>query len=306
MLREEGAKPGHAEVRPFRPAAALAALRPRQWTKNAVVLAPLFFSLRAREPVASLRALAAVAVFSLVASAMYLVNDVADAEQDRVHPLKRARPIASGELSQGVAVAMAVALGVAGLASSLFLGPRFAAYVAAYVALQFGYSAVLKHVVVLDVFGVAGGFVLRVLAGAQAIPVPVSNWLYLCTLLLALFLALAKRRAEIVLLEGGAVQHRRILSEYSLQLIDQLVSITCACAVLAYSLYTLSQETIDRHGTDRLKYTIPLVIMGVFRYLYLVHQRSGGGEPESALLGDRPLQAVLLAYAAVAGWALYL
>ncbi len=305
MLRED-AKPGHAEVRPFRPAAALAALRPRQWTKNAVVLAPLFFSLRAREPGASLRALLAVAIFSLVASAMYLVNDVADAEQDRAHPLKRARPIASGELSQGVAVAMAVVLGGAGLASSLWLGPRFAAYVAAYVALQFGYSAVLKHVVVLDVFGIAGGFVLRVLAGAQAISVPVSNWLYLCTLLLALFLALAKRRAELVLLEGGAAQHRRILSEYSLQLIDQLVSITCACTVLAYSLYTLSQETIDRHGTDRLKYTIPLVIMGMFRYLYLVHQRGGGGEPESALLGDRPLQAVLLAYAAVAGWALYL
>jgi len=301
-----GAQQGAAGTRPFRPAAALAALRPRQWTKNAVVLAPLFFSLRAREPEAVGRALAGVMTFCLVASAMYILNDVADAERDRAHPLKRARPIASGDLSPRLAAAMGAALVTAGLAAALWLGKGFAGLVAAYIVLQVGYSAALKHVVVLDVFGIAGGFVLRVLAGAEAISVPVSNWLYLCTLLLALFLALAKRRAEIVLLEEGAAQHRKSLSEYSPQLIDQLVSITCGCTVLAYSLYTLSQETIERHGTDRLKYTIPLVIMGVFRYLYLVHQRGGGGEPESILIGDRPLQAVLLVYAAIAGWALYL
>jgi 4-hydroxybenzoate polyprenyltransferase len=300
------AQPGDAEAHAFWPSAALAALRPRQWTKNAVVLAPLFFSLRAREPRAVGLALAAVAIFCLVASAMYLLNDVSDAEQDRAHPLKRARPVASGELSPRLAVTIAVALGAAGLVTALWLGKGFAAFVAAYVVLQLGYSAVLKHIVVLDVFGIAGGFVLRVLAGAEAISVPVSNWLYLCTLLLSLFLALAKRRAESLLLDEGAAQHRRNLSEYSPQLIDQLVSIVCGCTVLAYSLYTLSQDTIDRHGSDRLKYTIPLVIMGVFRYLYLVHRRGGGGEPESILIGDRPLQAVLLAYLAVAYWALYL
>jgi 4-hydroxybenzoate polyprenyltransferase len=295
-----------ARGRPLRPAAALVALRPRQWTKNLLVLAPVFFSQRAVETGAALQALAAAAAFCLLSGAVYVANDLVDVEGDRAHPAKRTRPIASGEVGTGLAVALAATAAAIGLGLSLAVGRDLAACAAVYVGLQALYTLWMKHVVVLDVFGIASGFVLRVVAGAAAVEVPVSHWLYLCTLLLALFLALAKRRAEIVLLEQGAAQHRRILAEYSLPFIDQLVSIVCGSALVAYSLYTVADSTTARVGNDRLKYTIPLVLLGVFRYLYLMHQRGGGGEPDLVLLRDRPLQLALAGYVAIAAWALYL
>ncbi len=288
-----------------RAAAFVAALRPAQWTKNAVVLAPLVFALRATDPRSLARALLALLAFCALASAGYLANDVVDRERDRRHPVKRLRSLASGELSPRDAVAGAVALGAAGLAASAALGARALLCGAGYLALQALYSHVLKRLPVVDVFAVASGFVLRVQAGAAAISVPVSSWLYLCTLLLALFLALEKRRAELALLEGGAGEHRASLAGYTLPFLDQLVSIVCACTVLAYALYTLAPETVEKFGGDRLKYTVPFVLFGIFRYLFLVHMRALGGQPERVLLRDRVLQLDIAAWLAVVAWAIY-
>ena len=288
-----------------RPVALLAALRPRQWTKNLALLAPLLFAQRARDPAAVGLALLGVLSFSLAASAVYLGNDLADRERDRLHPEKRHRPIASGAVSARAAAALGVGLAVLALALAFLLPPGFLGCVAGYFALQLAYTLRLKDVVVVDVFAVAAGFVLRVVAGAAAIRVPISNWLYLCTLLLALFLALAKRRAELSLLSGDAVRHRPILAEYSLALVDQLVAVTSATAVLAYGLYAVAADTVAKFHTDRLKYTVPLVIFGLFRYLYLVARRGEGGQPERVLLRDRPTQVNLAVYVAVVVWALY-
>jgi 4-hydroxybenzoate polyprenyltransferase len=285
--------------------ALLVALRPAQWTKNAVILAPLVFALRATDPHSVARATLALLAFCALAGAAYLMNDLFDRERDRHHPVKRHRPIASGELSAGTAIAGAMGIGAAGLGACSALGVPVLACGAAYLALQILYSRVLKHLPILDVFAIAAGFVLRVLSGAAAISVPVSSWLYLCTLLLALFLALEKRRAELELLQGSASEHRATLTGYTLPFVDQLVSIVCACTVLAYALYTLAPETIEKFGSDRLKYTVPFVLFGIFRYLFLVHRRGGGGQPERVLLVDRVLQTDIAAWLAVVVWAIY-
>lgn len=285
--------------------ALLASLRPRQWAKNALLLAPLVFARRAADPDSLRRALLGVLAFSLLASAVYLGNDLVDRERDRAHPVKRERPVASGRLAPSWAAGAAVALGAAGLALSLVLGGGFLGWGVAYLGLQALYSGLLRSVAILDVFAVAAGFLVRVLAGAAAIDVPVSNWLYLCTLLLALFLALEKRRAELVLLGPGAGRHRGILADYSVGLLDQLSGIAAAAAVLAYALYTLSPETAQKFGTDRLKYTVPFVLFGIFRYLWLARRDGAGGEPDRLLFRDRPTQANLLAWLAVVAWAIY-
>jgi 4-hydroxybenzoate polyprenyltransferase len=282
-----------------------ASLRPRQWTKNAALLAPLLFSTRATDPESVARALAGVVAFCLVSGAVYLANDVVDRERDQLHPQKRLRPVASGALAPRTAAVAAALVAAGGLAVSAALGPAFLACAAGYVALQAVYVAQLRERVLLDVFAIAAGFVLRVVAGAAAIAVPVSSWLYLCTMLLALFLALAKRRAEITALSGEAPAHRAILAEYSVGLLDQLVAIVAAAAVLAYALYTLAPETVGRFGNERLRFTVPLVVFGIFRYLYLVHRREAGGAPERVLFADRATQVNLLAYVAIAAWAVY-
>ncbi len=284
--------------------ALLVSLRPRQWAKNALLLAPLLFALKATDPVALRRALLAVLAFSLLASAVYLGNDLVDRDRDRAHPVKSRRPLAAGLLSPAWAVGAAAVLAALGLALAWGLGAGFLAWGVAYLALQALYTGLLKRVAVLDVFAVAAGFVVRVLAGAEAIDVPVSNWLYLCTLLLALFLALEKRRAELVLLGPGAGSHRGILASYSVGLLDQLVAITAGAAILAYALYTLSPDTVHKFGGDRLKYTVPFAVFGIFRYLWLA-RRGDGGEPERVLFRDRATQANLLAWLAVVAWAIY-
>jgi 4-hydroxybenzoate polyprenyltransferase len=285
--------------------ALLAALRPAQWLKNVALLAAPLFAQKLFHPDALAAALAAVAAFCALASAGYLVNDVADRERDRHHPEKRRRPVAAGTLPVRRALVASAILAAAGLAIAVALGPLFLACALGYLALQTAYTLWLKHLVIVDVFAVAAGFVLRVVAGAEAVMVPISNWLYLCTLLLSLFLALAKRRDELTRLAGDAASHRLILAEYSVPLVDQCLTIVSACTVLAYALYTVSADTVAKFGTDHLKMTVPFVLFGLFRYLYLVHRRGAGGEPEQVLLRDRATQLNLAAYLATVLWVLY-
>jgi 4-hydroxybenzoate polyprenyltransferase len=273
-------------------------LRPHQWLKNLVVLAALVFSKHLFDADALAQALLAFAVFCALAGAVYLVNDLADLERDRLHPAKRTRPLASGELSPSAARAAAVLFFGAALAASWVLGPAFLLCAIAYPVLGVAYSLALKHVVILDVLAVALGFVLRAVAGAVAIRVHFSAWLLVCTLLLALFLALAKRRHELVTLED-AVGHRQILAEYSPYLLDQMIAVVTASCLTAYAFYTLAPETVEKYRTERLALTIPFVIYGIFRYLYLVHQRGEGGSPGDVLLTDRPLLVAVALCAAV-------
>jgi 4-hydroxybenzoate polyprenyltransferase len=264
-------------------------LRPGQWIKNLVIFAGLLFGLKLFEPEAVIDAVAAFAVFCVLSGVVYLVNDIIDRGSDRLHPLKAQRPIASGELPVSVGAAAAVVLGTAGLAAAFTIGRAFAGVAATYLALQMLYSASLKHVVIIDVLTIAVGFVLRAVAGAVAVNVVISHWLLVCTILGALFIVLAKRRHEIVLLASGAADHRPILGEYSAYLLDQMIAVVTASTLTAYVFYTISPETQEKFGTPWLGLTIPFPLYGIFRYLYLVHQREGGGSPADLLLTDRPL-----------------
>ena len=276
----------------------LLSLRPAQWSKNLLVFAGLIFGHKLFDAAAVADAVAAFAVFCALSGVVYLVNDIADRDSDRQHPLKAHRPIASGALSVPLAAGAALALGAAGLAAAYAIGPLFAGVAAAYLALQMLYSFALKHIVIIDVLTIAIGFVLRAVGGAVAVQVEIGHWLLVCTILLALFIALAKRRHEIVLLADGASQHRRILGEYSPYLLDQMIGVVTASTLISYVFYTISPETQEKFGTAWLGLTIPFPLSGIFRYLYLVHQREGGGSPADLLLTDRPL------LACVALWAL--
>ena len=277
----------------------LRALRPHQWTKNLLVFAALLFSKHLFEPEPFLRTFLAFLAFCGLAGAVYLWNDIADIEQDRLHPKKKLRPLAAGELSIRSATLGAVGLVVVALSLSFWLDLRLGLCAAAYLGMNLGYSFGLKHVVILDVLTLALGFVLRALAGGFVIDVPVTEWLLVLTLLLALFLALAKRRHEITSLGEGASFHRAILAEYSPYLIDQMTSVVTASVVTAYAFYTLSPETVAKFGTARLSWTLPLVLYGIFRYLYLVHQKDRGDSPTDMLLTDRPLLATVALWVAL-------
>src|SRR5438876_1861409 len=276
----------------------LTSLRPAQWTKNLLVFAGLLFGRRLFEATAIFAALAAFAVFCMLSGVVYIINDISDRESDRRHPLKARRPIASGALPVKTAAAAAFAIGAAALAGASTLGLQFLAVAVSYLALQSLYSGPLKHIVIIDVLTLAIGFVLRAVAGAVAVNVEISHWLLVCTILLALFIALAKRRHEIILLADGAASHRPILGEYSAYLLDQMIGVVTASTLISYIFYTISPETQAKFGTQWLGLTIPFPLYGIFRYLYLVHQREGGGSPADLLLTDRPL------LACVALWAL--
>lgn len=269
----------------------LISLRPNQWTKNLLVFAPLVFAVKLFDLTSVVRAAAGFAVFCALSSVVYLVNDILDREGDRLHPLKRKRPIAAGEISVPVALGTAVLLAAGGMTAAFLLDWRFAAVAGFYLALQTFYSMTLKHMVILDALTLAIGFVLRAMAGAVVIDVVVSHWLFVCTILGALFIALAKRRHELVLLADGAANHRPILDEYSAYLLDQMMAVVTASTLIAYIFYTISPETEQKFGTSWLGLTIPFAIYGIFRYLYLVHQREEGGSPSDLLLNDRPLLA---------------
>ena len=264
-------------------------LRPGQWTKNLFVFAALVFAERLGDAPSVIRTVTAFVVFCALSGTVYLVNDVLDREQDQRHPLKSRRPIASGALSSQVALAAATVLSLASLGVAFLLGLHFFAIAVAYLLLLSAYSTLLKHIVILDVLTIAIGFTLRAAAGAAAIAVPISHWLLVCTTLLALFIALSKRRHELTLLTESATHHRPILSDYTPYLLDQMISVVTASTLIAYAFYTISPETQAKFGTDLLSLTIPLPLYGIFRYLYLVHQREQGGSPAELVINDRPL-----------------
>jgi 4-hydroxybenzoate polyprenyltransferase len=293
----QGDAPSPGPRRPL-PVLLLAAVRPGQWTKNLFVFAGLLFGKRLTDVNAILAAAAAFLIFCGLSGAVYLCNDIADREADRAHPLKRHRPLASGELAPSTALLAAAILFIVSLAGAAFMSAGMAFVSIAYAVLLTLYSVVLKHVVILDVLAISAGFVFRAAAGALAVDVPISEWLLICTTLLALFLALSKRRHELALLAAGASGHRRILQEYSPYLLDQMIGVVTASTLIAYSVYTISPETQLKFGTSRLGLTIPFVLYGIFRYLYLVHQKQEGGSPSELLAHDRPL------LFCVAGWAL--
>lgn len=280
-------------------------LRPSQWAKNTVVFAALIFSKHLFVWGDALRVLAAFGCFCVVASGAYVMNDLRDCERDRQHPLKSRRPLPSGRVPRGLAAGLALALMGAGLAAALALGGGFAALLAGYLALQVLYTFTFKEMVILDVMSIAAGFVIRAAAGGVVIGVPVSPWLIICTFLLALFLGFAKRRHELVLLEGRAEDHRAALREYSPYFLDQMMSVVTASVVVAYASYTASPEVREKLGTDKLYLTIPFVLFGIFRYLYLVHQKEEGGNPTQLLLSDQPLLAGVVLWIATAALVLY-
>lgn len=264
-------------------------IRPQQWLKNFFIFAPLIFSENIFNRSMFLQALLAFAVFCLLSGALYILNDLKDLEEDKLHPIKSKRPLASGELKRRQAIAAFVILSFISLLLASVVNEEFLWVCLVYFFLQIAYSFALKHVVILDVFIVASGFFLRVIAGAVAIQVQISPWLLICTTLLALFLALSKRRHEIILLDEDAINHRPILKEYSPYLLDQMISVVTASTVIAYCLYTISGETIEKFGTNKLILTVPFVLYGIFRYLYLIHQKAEGGTPETLILKDHPL-----------------
>jgi 4-hydroxybenzoate polyprenyltransferase len=279
--------------------ALLQAMRPKQWTKNLFVFAALLFADRfptgPNQPekwTALSLACFAFILFCLISSSIYLMNDAADRESDRHHPEKRHRPIASGRLSLPVAVAASLLLGWGGVAAGFVVNVKFGLICLGYYLLQVAYTFALKHIVIIDVFAIAAGFVFRAVAGAFAIAVPNSVWLLVCTLQLALFLGFGKRRHEITSLGESAGSHRRILNDYNLPLIDQFISIVIAGLIVSYALYTVTSPTAVQHKF--LVVTLVNVMYGVFRYLYLIHVKHMGGSPETILLKDRPMQVNLL------------
>lgn len=280
-------------------------LRPTQWSKNAVLFAAIIFAQHLFVWLDLLRVIAAFVCFCCVASGAYVMNDLRDCERDRQHPLKCRRPLPAGRIKTPVAVLLAVSLMTVGLLGAVGLGSGFAILTAVYLALQVAYTFALKEIVILDVMAIAAGFVIRAVAGGWVIGVHVSEWLIIITFLLALFLGFSKRRHELVLLEGRATEHREALREYSPYFLDQMISVVTSSTVVAYAIYTASPEVQKKLGTDQLYLTLPFVLFGIFRYLYLVHQREEGGNPTWLLLNDRPLLAGVLLWILTASVLLY-
>lgn len=269
--------------------ALIGTMRPKQWTKNLVLFAGIIFAQHLFALTSFFKTVAAFFLFCLLSSAIYIINDLKDVEQDRAHPLKSKRPIAAGQLSLSVAAISAAGIAGVGLLLGFLLDPGFGMVALAYFVLLFAYSLYLKHIVILDVLTIAIGFVLRAVAGAVVIHVEFSSWLLLCTIFLALFLGLSKRRHELILLGENAQSHRKILEEYSPHLLDQMIGVVTASTLMAYALYTMAPETKLKFGTSYMILTIPFVIYGIFRYLYLVHSKELGGNPTTILITDKPL-----------------
>ena len=263
--------------------------RPHHWIKNLIVFAALIFAREYTNPQKIGLAILAFAAFCLISSGIYLINDVLDRENDRNHPVKSKRPIAAGQVPIPAAVAFATFLLIAGIILATFINTGTVMTVAGYIVLNIAYSIYLKHIVIIDVMTIALGFVIRAVAGALAISVPISPWLLVCTTLLALFMGFGKRRHEISLLTDGASGHRRSLEHYSVRFLDQMISVVTASTVVAYAFYTLSPEIENRFGTKWLPLTIPFVLYGIFRYLYLIFHKKEGGSPTKLLLTDPPL-----------------
>jgi len=280
-------------------------LRPQQWVKNGVVLAGLIFSGNAGHSDLAILALATTGLFCLLSSTVYIFNDIADIEADRNHPAKRNRPIASGRISKSTAMTIGIILGIIALAGLFLLSKGVFGIAAAYLLLNIFYSYFLKHVVIIDVMAIATGFVLRALAGAVVIHVQFSGWLLISTFLLALFLGFGKRRHELVLLDQDSKTHRKILEQYSPNLLDQLIAVVTPAVLICYLLYVISPEVEHKLGTPYLYLTAPFVIYGIFRYLYLIHQKEQGGSPTQVLLTDLPIIVTVILWLTTALLLLY-
>ena len=286
-------------------AALFQAMRPGQWSKNLLVFAGLIFSGRLFEVPLVLESLQAFAVFCLLSSSIYLINDIADREEDRRHPLKKYRPLASGELKVNVAVSASVILIVAALGRSIAMGFNFLLIAACYLLVNLLYNFILKRVVILDVMAIGFGFVLRVYAGTVAIDVSTSYWVVLCTFLLSLFLSFGKRRHELELLGERAAAHREVLAHYSPYFLDQMISIVTTSTLVTYMIYTVSDDTVAHVGSRNLIYTTPFVLYGIFRYLFLIHRRESGGDPALLLITDKSLGLAVLLWMVAACTVLY-
>lgn len=271
-------------------------LRPHQWVKNGFVFVGLIFSRGWEQPALVAQVVLAAVAFSLAASCIYVFNDLADRERDRLHPTKRHRPIASGAVRVPQAVGLGALCLVAGLVLSSQVSWGVFAVVAIYLLINGAYSLGLKHVAVLDVFIIAAGFMLRILAGTLGVGIAPSAWLLLCGLMLTLFLGFAKRRAELDALAGKAGSHRKVLNDYDPAMLDQFITISAGAAIVSYSLYTVAPETVALHGSRYLIYTVPFVVYGIFRYLFLLHRRGGGGDPAAELLRDKHLLVAFLGW----------
>lgn len=282
------------------------ALRPKQWIKNLFLFAALFFSRNIFQAQLTLKYVIAFIFFCFLSSSIYLINDVHDKEQDKIHPQKKHRPIASGRISVMKSLQLAVALAVVSFIGAFFIDPLFLVIAIIYYVMNLFYSFLLKRIVIVDIFCIAIGFVLRVLAGSVIGDIYISNWLLICTFMLSLFLGFTKRRHELVSLDKSANLHRPILNEYSTFFLDQMIAVVTTSTVIFYILYTVSVETIAKFHTDRLLYTTVFVIYGIFRYLYLVYKRELGGNPTIALLTDGPLLITIFFWVLSTGLIIYL
>lgn len=282
----------------------LKGLRPKQWVKNAFVFAGVVFARELDDPAAVGVTVAAFVIFCLLSGATYLINDVLDHERDRLHPKKRHRPIAAGIVSRRLAVVVAAVLAAGGIAASFAINLPFALVAVGYAVLTFTYSTIWKHIVLVDVLALSLGYVARAAGGAIAIDVVVSQWLLLCTILLALFIGLTKRRHELLTLQGEAAAHRKILEGYSAPLLDQMISLVSSAILISYALYTFFSDR--QRPTEMLIFTFPFVIYGLFRYLYLTYKRGEGGSPEELVFSDAPLIVCLALWATTALLVLYL
>lgn len=266
-----------------------AAMRPKQWTKNLIIFAGLVFSQNFFQFTYLRTSILAFIAFCLNASAVYVINDLKDLEQDKLHPVKKLRPLPSGKIKPGQAVIFATLLSVISVVLAFSLNPKFGTLLAIYWLMMIFYTFKLKHVVIVDILIISSGFIIRAISGAVVLDVMISRWLIACTIFLSLFLILAKRRNEIIELGSDAAHHRAILQEYGQNFLDQMIAVVTACTIFSYVLYTVDPETIAKFHTHNLIFTVPFVIYGIFRYLYLVYQRNLGGRPEMLLMTDRPL-----------------
>jgi len=271
-------------------------MRPHQWVKNTFVLTGLLFGHAWHDPTLVVHAIIAFAAFCLISSTIYVINDIVDIEQDRHHPTKSKRPLPSGQVTIPTAKVFAIILGLAGFAMACWASPKVVYILLAYAVMNLAYSFRLKHVVILDVFIIATGFMLRILAGTLGLGIPPSQWLLLCGLMVTLFLGFSKRRAEIIALSDDKSSHRKVLEQYSPLLLDNMIVITAAGLIMSYSLYTMNPDTIRIHGTANLIYTVPFVIYGVFRYIYLLHHQRSGGDPSKDIVRDPHLITILAAW----------
>ena len=264
-------------------------MRPEQWIKNFFVFTALLFSKNLLNLPKDIEALIGFIIFCMITGCSYMINDLVDLGKDKLHPIKSQRPLASGKLKKGTAVKIVVLVCLHCLFLAFYMNILFGAIILTYFLLNIGYSIYLKNIVIIDVVSIAAGFVLRVLGGAVIISVVASQWLILCTILLSLFLGFSKRRHELILLEDSATSHRKVLENYSPYFLDQMISVVTASTLICYALYTMSKDTVEKLGTSKLIYTIPFVLYGIFRYLYLVHQKEEGGSPTEIMFTDKPM-----------------